>query len=106
MSLAFKSYAAFPIPASMQPKIENQEHAAPVNFFTSYGNPHAEDKGVFGILSVIFAAVGLFPLAIAFGIVGMQNGRKFKALAQIGFILGMLEATILGGYLLYLFVLG
>lgn len=69
-----------------------------------YGNPHSEDKGVFGILSFIFAMSLMFFLAIPLGIIGMQNGRILKGLAQAGFILGILEALVFIG-LLALFIL-
>lgn len=70
-----------------------------------YGNPHSEDKGVFGILSFIFAMSLMFFLAIPLGIIGMQNGRILKGLAQAGFILGILEALVFIGLLALLILL-
>jgi len=70
-----------------------------------YYNKHSEDNGVFGILAIIFGLTGLFPFAIACGIFGTQNGRKFKGLAKAGLILGILAAVIFTFWLFYLFVI-
>jgi hypothetical protein len=67
------------------------------------GNPHNEDKGIFGILALIFAVTGIFPLAIASGIIGTQNGRKFKGLAKAGLLFGILVGFVFVCYLFYIF---
>ena len=97
------SYAAYPIEQEQGLKKNNQSYNARPRYV---GNPHSEDMGIFGILAIIFAVTGLFPLAIAAGIIGTQNGRKFKCLAKAGLLFGIMVGMLVAGYLLYLFVLG
>lgn len=98
--------AAFPIQKNQQIERKNEVHNTLAVQPHKYYNTHSEDMGVFGILAIIFAVTGLFPLAIASGIIGTQNGRKFKGLARAGLLFGILVGMVFAGYLLYLFVLG
>jgi hypothetical protein len=93
--------AAFPIAEA-----KNQNHIIATKHANKYYNTHSEDMGVFAILSAIFAVTGLFPLAIISGVIGTQNGRKFKGLARAGLVLGILVGMAFAAYLMYLFILG
>ncbi len=101
-------FAAFPItPKEVYPSQTTGTHEInqlPIFSKTTVGNPHSEDKGVFGILAMVFALLALFPLAIASGVVGTQNGRILKRWAKAGLILGLLELTVFIGFLIYRFV--
>ncbi len=101
LSIDNNCQAAFPIAEA-----KNQNHIIATKQANKYYNTHSEDMGVFGILAAIFAITGLFPLAIISGVIGTQNGRKFKGLARSGLILGILVGMVFAAYLMYLFVLG
>lgn len=101
LSIYNNCQAAYPIVESTK---QNQQSLTTLP--NKYYNTHSEDMGVFGILAIIFAVTGLFPLAIASGIIGTQNGRKFKGLARAGLLFGIFVGMIFAGYLLYLFILG
>lgn len=109
ISLFFVFICSIHIHCSAAFPIQEQHKAAPIVQKTSlpnrYYNKHSEDNGVFGILAIIFGLTGLFPFAIACGIFGTQNGRKFKGLAKAGLILGILAAVIFTFWLFYLFVI-
>jgi uncharacterized membrane protein len=101
LSITNNCQAAFPIAEA-----KKQNHIITTKQPNKYYNTHSEDMGVFGILAAIFAVTGLFPLAIASGIIGTQNGRKFKGLARAGLVLGILVGMAFAAYLMYLFILG
>lgn len=101
LSIYNNCQAAYPIVEA-----KNQSQQSLTTQPHKYYNTHSEDMGVFGILAIIFAVTGLFPLAIASGIIGTQNGRKFKGLARAGLLFGIFVGMVFAGYLLYLFILG
>jgi hypothetical protein len=110
-----KCLAAFPI----KERLQGEEHFKPsqqkdseTSTLGTITTPkyriktHSEDNGVFGILAIIFAATGLlFPLAIISGEIGTQNGRKFKRLAKLGLLLGLLEAVACVFLIFYFFAI-
>ncbi|MCC6186635.1 MAG: hypothetical protein IT256_05720 [Chitinophagaceae bacterium] len=100
--LAFISpatYAAYPIAQQQANEaLATTNNAAMPGYG---GNPHNEDQGIFGILALIFAVTGLFPLAIASGIIGTQNGRKFKGIAKAGLLFGILVGFAFVCYVFY-----
>lgn len=54
-----------------------------------------EDSGVYGILSLVFGLLGIFPAAIVLGVIGLEKHRKYRELALTGLILGILTLVLL-----------
>lgn len=77
----------------------------PLNPDNNEANPTPQDKGIYSILSLAFALTGLFPAAIVFGIIGKQNGRKYRAMASAGLLLGIIEGILFAFSLIFLLVL-
>lgn len=100
---ASRAFAAYPISQDYSKEILVKEQITQLPGYG--GNPHSEDQGIFGILALIFAVTGLFPFAIASGIIGTQNGRKFKGLARAGLLFGILVGFVFVCYIFYRTVL-
>jgi hypothetical protein len=99
-----QSNAAFPIPNKECSFIKSSEkklttaqiEEGKMNLNITYPNPETkkEDDGIFGILSLVFGLVGIFPAAIVLGIIGMEERRKYKGLAIAGFSLGVMSLLV------------
>lgn len=65
-------------------------------------NREKNDDGINGALSFLFSLFGFFPLAIIFGIIGIQKHRKLKGLAVAGLVMSLLTTLYLIIVLLYI----
>lgn len=54
----------------------------------------SRESGVYGILSLVFAICGWFPLAIIFGVIGVQPQRRNKEIATVGLVIGLAEFAL------------
>ena len=112
------SFAAFPVREPQKQERATQKLYQRVNESSAKYRSHAlneeaysdestdkEDSGIYGILSLVFGLLGIFPAAIVLGVVGMEKHRKYRELAVAGLILGIVTLFIFLLFLGFLFLI-